>query len=212
MILDLHDIGNIMTSSISCQIKLVMRNKQNRTEQNRTEKKQPQNKTKNKTENKTKKICKVIILDLRDIDNVMTSSISCQIKLVMRNKQNRTEQNRTEQKTKKKTKNKTNQNETKRKTICKIMILDLHDINTVMTSSISCQIKLVMHNKQNRTEQYSAVPDSSTVPNTASNAKDHGNAPRRFVRDCGIVSFVCRKVGRIVENSAIGQNLHFSQI
>jgi hypothetical protein len=46
-------------------------------------------------------------------------------------------------------------------------------------------------------------PDSSTVPNTASNAKDHGNAPRRFVRDCGIV---CRKVGRIVENSAIGQN------
>jgi hypothetical protein len=29
------------------------------------------------------------------------------------------------------------------------------------------------------------APDSSTVPNTASNAKDHGNAPRRFVRDCG---------------------------
>jgi hypothetical protein len=112
MILDLHDIDNIMTSSISCQIKLVMRNKQNRTEQNRTKK--PQNKTKNKTENKTKKICKIIILDLHDIDNVMTSSISCQIKLVMCNKQNRTEQNRTEQKTKKKTKNKINQNETKR--------------------------------------------------------------------------------------------------
>ena len=25
------------------------------------------------------------------------------------------------------------------------------------------------------------LPDSSTVPNTASNAKDHGNAPRRFM-------------------------------
>jgi hypothetical protein len=46
---------------------------------------------------------------------------------------------------------------------------------------------------------YGYVPDSSTVPNTASNAKDHGNAPRRFVRDCGIV---CRKVGRIVEKLA----------
>ena len=27
---------------------------------------------------------------------------------------------------------------------------------------------------------HGAQPDSSTVPNTASNAKDHGNAPRRF--------------------------------
>ena len=27
----------------------------------------------------------------------------------------------------------------------------------------------------------SVISDSSTVPNTASNAKDHGNAPRRFV-------------------------------
>jgi hypothetical protein len=26
------------------------------------------------------------------------------------------------------------------------------------------------------------VSDSSTVPNTAYNAKDHGNAPRRFAR------------------------------
>ena len=48
-------------------------------------------------------------------------------------------------------------------------------------------------------------PDSSTVPNTASNAKDHGNgnvgmprgeAFRKVVRDCG--GIVCRKVGRII--------------
>ena len=29
----------------------------------------------------------------------------------------------------------------------------------------------------------SRLPGNEVVPNTASNAKDHGNAPRRFVRD-----------------------------
>ena len=43
------------------------------------------------------------------------------------------------------------------------------------------------------------APDSSTVPNTASNAKDHGNAPRRLVRDCEIL---CLFLGKSVNFSA----------
>ena len=47
--------------------------------------------------------------------------------------------------------------------------------------------------------QGSPKPDSSTVPNTASNAKDHGNAPRRLVRDCEIL---CLFLGKSVNFSA----------
>ena len=48
-------------------------------------------------------------------------------------------------------------------------------------------------------------PDSSTVPNTATayNAKDHGNAPRRFVRDCEILCLFLGKSDNFSANASI---------